>query len=317
MKSIIFPEKEVAILLETSAKLPDPAPGEVTVKTVGCGICQVEIKTFKGLLDPAFPAHSLGHESVGFVDKVGSDVRDLHEGDFVTTLWAPGFNEQFNVRADWAVKLGEPDPENACHWISEPAACALNGFISADIKPGDRVCLLGAGYMGLLLTQIGQRSARSEFVVCDRVPGKLQHAMALGATSVIDANHTDVAEAAASRPFDLVIEATGAANMIQKSVECCRVGGRVVVFADHRHHRNETVDWAPFVEKAVTLAVSNPGSHPDFPAVWRQSVSLMKSGFFDQTSLISHRWNVEQCGEAMRDAAHPGEDYIKGYFSWE
>ncbi len=263
LKSIIFPEKEVAVLTETCASLPDPAPGEVTVKTVGCGICQVEIKKFQGLLDTAFPALSLGHESVGYVDKVGRDVRDLREGDFVTTLWAPGFDERFNVRADWAVKLDEPAAGKACHWISEPAACALNGFISAEIKPGDRVCLLGAGYMGQLLTQIGQRSARAEFVVCDRVPGKLQHALKLGATSVIDANHTDVAEAAASRPFDVVIEATGAAHMIQKSVECCRVGGRVVVFADHRHHRNETVDWAPFVEKAVTLAVSNPGSHLD------------------------------------------------------
>ncbi len=316
MKSIIFPERGGAILQETSASIPDPGPGKITVKSVGCGICQVELKKFKGLLDTSFPARFLGHESVGFVHRVGRAVSGLQEGDFVTTLWAPGFDEYFSVRADWAVKLDEPKPKDASLWISEPAACALNGFISAEIKPGDRVLLLGAGYMGLLLTQIGQRSPRSEFVVCDRVPGKLRHALQLGATSVIDGNDLDVAEAAASRPFDIVIEATGAANMIQKSVACCRVGGRVVVFADHRHHRDERVDWPPFVEKAVTLAVSNPGSHPDFPSIWRKSVSLMQAGLIDQSSLISHKWPVAQCAEAMQAAAHPDENYIKGYFSW-
>ncbi len=317
MKRIIFPQKEHAELEETGSPLPEPEAHEVTVQSIGCGICQVEIKSYKGQLGGSFPETRLGHESIGRVTKIGRDVKRLKEGEFVTTLWAPGFQEFFNVREDWAIAVPEPQPGQESSWISEPASCALNGLISADVQPGERVLLLGAGYMGLLLTQIFTRTPCAEFVVCDRIESKLEHALKLGATSVINGAKMDVfEEATRSGGFDVVIEATGAANMIARSILASKHGGRVIVFADHRHHRSEEMDWEPFIAKGVSLLPANPSSHPDFPEVWRKSVALLKAGIFDQRTLITHQWPVEECREAMATSANPPEDYIKGYFSW-
>jgi threonine dehydrogenase-like Zn-dependent dehydrogenase len=77
------------------------------------------------------------------------------------------------------------------------------------------------------------------------------------------------------------------------------------------------VDWAPFIEKASNIRISNPGSHPDFPSVWRKAVALMQAGYVDQTKLISHTWSAERGAEAMQASAHPNADYIKGYLSWD
>lgn len=105
MKRIEFPSKESAVLVDNAPEPGPPKTGEITVETDGCGICQQEIKQYKGLLGQAFPVTRLGHESVGRVVAVGEVVEALAEGDFVTTLWAPGFCERFNVQADWAMAL--------------------------------------------------------------------------------------------------------------------------------------------------------------------------------------------------------------------
>lgn len=317
MKQLVFPSPEKAVLEDSKKSIAPPAPNEVTVKTVGCGICQVEIKKYKGSLRNVFPEQELGHESVGYITAVGSEVEGLAIGDFVTTLWAPGFQEYFNVRSEWAIKLDPSAVENAAQWISEPAACALNGLISADVQAGEKVLLLGAGYMGQLLTQFFEHTPRSEFVVCDRIQSKLDLALEMGATGIINAANANIAEESMKRGyFDIVIEATGAPKMIQIANACVRTGGKVVVFADHRHNRDEVVDWAPFIEKAASIRISNPGSHPDFPGVWRKAVELMKAGFIDQGKLINYSWPIQDGAEAMQISSNPTQDYIKGYLSW-
>lgn len=311
MRRIIYPSKECAVLDDDGSPVPDPNPNEVIVRSAGCGICQEEIKKFLGKLGGPFPAERLGHESVGTVVKVGSEVKALREGDFVTTLWSPGFAEYFSVRQEWAIVVQKPEQEHAAEWISEPPACALNGLVSSNPQQGDRVLLIGAGYMGLLLTQVFKSSPCAEFVVTDLVDAKLEHAMQLGATGVVPA-----IELGSAGEFDIVIEATGGPRMIQRAVNLTRTGGKTVVFADHRHHHDEVMDWEPFISKGISLLAANPMSHADFPSVWRESVGMLVNGTFDQSSLISHQWKAEDCQLALETSASAGSNYIKGYLSW-
>ncbi|MEX0321491.1 MAG: zinc-binding dehydrogenase [Puniceicoccaceae bacterium] len=311
MRRIIYPSKEQAVLEDDGCPVPDPGPNEVIVQSSGCGICQEEIKKFLGTLGGDFPVNRLGHESVGTVVKVGSDVLTLKEGDFVTTLWSPGFAEYFVVREGWAVVIDKPERGNEALWISEPSACALNGLVRAEPGEDDRVLLIGAGYMGLLLTQVFKDSACAEFLVTDLVDSKLEHSLKLGATGVIPA-----AELQSAGEFNIVIEAAGGPNMIEQAIDLTCPGGKTIVFADHRHHQNEQMNWDPFISKGIALLAANPMSHPDFPIVWKDSVELLKDGTFDQSTLISHQWPVEDCQEALEYSSSPDSNYIKGYFSW-
>jgi threonine dehydrogenase-like Zn-dependent dehydrogenase len=316
-KKIIFPSKRTAELIEDPTPLPDPASHEVTVQTLGCGICQVEIKQFLGQLDTRYPLTHLGHESVGIVTEAGASVESLREGDFVTTLWAPGFHEYFNVRESWAIALPKPESGQEHLWISEPVSCALNGIISTDVQPGEHILLLGAGYMGLLLVQLLNHTPHAGLVASDRFADRLALADRLGATETILAAESALESYVSDHgKFHKVIEATGAPNMVQYAANYITKGGALIIFADKRHHRDETIDWFPFIDEGISILPANPGSSTDFPAVWRKSVDMMKAGRLDQSQLISHVWDAEDCQSAMEYASGGNRDYIKGFFRW-
>lgn len=67
--------------------LPEPAPDEVRVKVIVCGICRTDLhiveEDLPAIKRPIIP----GHETVGMVDRVGRNVRALKEGDRVGIAW--------------------------------------------------------------------------------------------------------------------------------------------------------------------------------------------------------------------------------------
>ena len=315
MKSrmVFFPAQGQAALGEI--EIPAPARGELLVHNLGCGVCQAEIKEFLGLFGHPYPLTRLGHEGIGRVVGMGPEVAGFREGDLVTTLWHPAFQEYNVVRADWAYVLPESAARDPAVWISEPAACALNGALAAAVEPGQRVLLLGAGYMGLLLVQCLRRAPLGELVVADLEPSRLQRATELGATAVV--HGADLPACVKERGgFDVVIEATGAANMIAHAADYLALRGRLVVFADHAHH-TETVPWARFGAQCLTVVFANPMLHRDFPENWRAAVRLMLDGKIDQSRLITHRLPAAQCQELMGIAASRRPEYVKGYLSWK
>lgn len=128
-------------------EIPDPAPAEVQVRCVANGICMLETSVFSG-------AESLstlplpGHEGVGVVVKVGREVEGLEEGDWVLcNSWRTLQHCKAN-RERQAMKLSEAQ-RDAATFLVEPAACVVTALRAYEVAPGDRVLILGAGFMGL------------------------------------------------------------------------------------------------------------------------------------------------------------------------
>ncbi len=68
------------------AEIPEPGDGEIRVKIKWVGICGSDVEAYRGTRRPEFlstPAR-LGHEVAGVIDKLGSNVIGLQEGDQVT-----------------------------------------------------------------------------------------------------------------------------------------------------------------------------------------------------------------------------------------
>src|ERR1700733_9232065 len=70
----------------TTIVVPDPGPGEATVRVQACGVCHTDLHYREGGINDDFP-FLLGHEAAGLVDAVGADVIDLSPGDFVILNW--------------------------------------------------------------------------------------------------------------------------------------------------------------------------------------------------------------------------------------
>src|SRR5881398_3540908 len=72
---------EVATVL-----VPDPGPGEVTVRVQACGVCHTDLHYREGGIGEDFP-YLLGHEAAGVVEAVGDGVTGVAPGDFVILNW--------------------------------------------------------------------------------------------------------------------------------------------------------------------------------------------------------------------------------------
>jgi S-(hydroxymethyl)mycothiol dehydrogenase len=66
--------------------VPDPGPGDVTVRVQACGVCHTDLHYREGAINDEFP-FLLGHEAAGLVEQVGAGVTDVAPGDFVILNW--------------------------------------------------------------------------------------------------------------------------------------------------------------------------------------------------------------------------------------
>jgi len=86
-------------LVLEEVELADPGPGEVLVRLVACGVCHTDMYTASGADPSGYAPTVLGHEGAGVVERCGSDVTLVSEGDHVVTLFSPQCGECVHCRS--------------------------------------------------------------------------------------------------------------------------------------------------------------------------------------------------------------------------
>ena len=312
-QQIHIPEAGRAELREID--VPDPGPDEVQVQCVVNGICMYEVSMFAGI-EPLLPSgSSYGHEGIGRVTKLGGNVKNVREGDWL--LCGPWVSVQ-NVPAAGVATFSKP-PDDPTVAIAEPAWCVVIAAPHYEISPGDRVLLMGAGYMGLLNVQMLAHYPLADLVVTDVKQANLDLAREFGATEIIRADTNDGRarlEELRADPFDCVIEAAGVAETLQSAADLTRVGGRLALFA--WHHQPRTLNLTPWHMQGLKILSTAPGIGKDSALDHaRRAIRLIENGTFDQTKLITHRFRAADAQEAMEVSTARAGDYIKGVFLFE
>lgn len=297
----------------TEVEVPAPGPGELLVEVKANGICRGDIALFKGELNHGYPLFH-GHEPAGIVVETGQGVKDFQPGDKVTFLGSPSFRRHFIAQAGRAMKI----PDNAADlalWVSEPVACAANGAQLPLYRLGDRVALLGCGYMGLLLLQALPREVFSRLVVADPDPQRLSLARSLGAPEAYNPNESDLeALAKENDGFDVVIEASGAKGTLSLATNMLRRGGTLNIFG--WHGGEEAVPTSKWHFQGLKVLNTAPGFAEDFIVHFRAAVALMAMGRIDQKPLISHRFPLSESQKALEVAAGKKQGYLKGVITF-
>jgi S-(hydroxymethyl)mycothiol dehydrogenase len=85
VRGVVARGKGAPVSLETVV-VPDPGPGEATVRVQACGVCHTDLHYREGAINDDFP-FLLGHEAAGVVDAVGEGVTDVAPGDYVILNW--------------------------------------------------------------------------------------------------------------------------------------------------------------------------------------------------------------------------------------
>jgi len=289
--------------------IPNPGPDQVQVRCVANGICMFEVSLFTGAEPATFP-RVVGHEGIGVVTKAGTNVHHLQEGDVVD---CGNWSVLQNMDARRAHKFTAP-PTDPALALSEPVGCVVNALYAYDITPGDRVLLLGAGFMGLLNLQGLAHYPLSELVVTDIKQSNVQLAREFGATDAIQSGTSEgdarLEELTAS-PFDLVVETSGAERAIQMAGTFTRPGGRLAIFS--WHHAPRLLDIGLWHTRGLKVLNTAPGIGADRNIDNRtRAIRLLERGVFDLHKLVTHRHSVLDVQEAMELAAQRPEGYIKG-----
>lgn len=291
--------------------VPEPRGREVLVKTEACGICMGEVHTFTGKPKPTYPA-LIGHEGVGTVAAVGDQAVALKPGDRVTTLGWPVLAEYYRTVEDQAARL-PPGVAKPWLWISEPVACAVNGVRGANVEVGDDVCIVGCGYMGLLLLQALPRSYMGTLIAVDIDDEKLILAKRFGAEVTLNPRRSDALKetlAVLGRRADVVFEAAGVPGTISLATGLTRNGGKLVIFGYHVD--DEVVPTSEWHVRGLHVLNTAPQFSPDFTREFQTAAKLMRRGVFNQEPLVTHLFSFDQAQEALEVAQLRPRGYIKG-----
>ena len=261
MKGIFVTAKDETDILE----LPEPeiGPYEALVEVLACGICNsTDWKIIEGeFVSGTFPV-LLGHESVGRVIRVGSEVRSFRVGDQVLrsrledahvpypggrSCWG-GFVERAIVTDVWAQKGAAynafPHPQQIVPpHISPVQAVAtitlketISCLDSSDVSPGQSLAIVGTGPVAQSLVLFAKLSGIAPVVVFGRREKWAQRFAELGADGyvVADAAGNDVPPAVQSildqGGFDRAIEAVGARVALSTCLQVVKPDGRVNIY---------------------------------------------------------------------------------------
>ncbi len=298
----------------------DPGPGEIETEAVCGAVCTHEVSLFLGdLTHPRYPMVP-GHEAVHRVTKVGKDVTHVKEGDYVSACWYMGqWSRKVIGPASMAYKL--PDAmEDFSDWIVEPAASAVNALWHMDIRPGDRVLLIGTGFMGLLLTQLVSRYPLAEFVTCDPKPFSCQIAKRCGAWETIllsDPASKMRLEEMGTGHFDVVIECSGSQSGLDCAVDMCGMAGKIYLFGWHRKLR--TIDLKLGHLRGQQIVHTSPATDTGmaYERFWPKTIAMLEAGVLDLPILMSHKYQAEDIVSCMRDSIERKDGFIKSCFYFE
>lgn len=265
--------------------IPVCGPGQVLVRTAGCGVCEGDVFQYANRMARQGQAEDfirLGHEGSGVVAEVGSQVTEFKEGDRVTSLYGD-YAEYFLAERTHLTRL--PAGIEVKMALGEPLACCMSAARRFGIRMGDRVALVGCGYMGLSCLQLARLQGAAEVVAFDLLDWRLETARKMGADRVMNSAGAlpDIGE------FDVAIEATGAAPAIDFCVKLLRHHGTMNLVGYHQSNGGvRQIDMKTWNYKALTVVNGHVRDEIEKLSAMQAALNLAAHGKLDSTVLVTN-----------------------------
>ncbi|MGO1538457.1 MAG: alcohol dehydrogenase catalytic domain-containing protein [Leucobacter sp.] len=322
MKALVFTalgESEV-----TEVAKPTPGPGEVLVRVDATGFCHTDLDVLHGRYPASFPRIPC-HEYAGTVVEAHDKADEYLIGKLVAidpllscgecrnclrgfgnlcpTIQAYGSDVDGGA-AEYSVVSAHNvhdatglAPHIAA--LAEPFACILNGIQRSGIGPEDRVAVVGAGpigmMMGVLLATLGVTSA----AVFDVAEARLSQAHKFGFT---ETHHvvSDLTTAAGGERYDAVFDATGRPAVVQQCLALLEDAGTLVPFGVCPPGSEVTLDPNEVYARQLRIigSFSLSGTVP-------AALELLRETKFDVGALVTDRYDFVDAKQAFERIGSP------------
>jgi L-iditol 2-dehydrogenase len=319
--------------------VPKPGPGEVLLQVARVGVCGSDLAILRGKHPYARPPLVLGHEVSGVVCQLGPDGEGPPPGTRVTVIphlvcgqcracRAERYNlcnrlrclgaQADGAHAEYLVMPAEmvlPLPEGmslADGALVEPAAVAYHGIRRAEIRPEDRVLVIGAGPIGAFAAQAARALGARAVYVADLLESRLALARQLGADGTIDTSRESLAEGLTRlgldpAEIDVFADCVGGAGaVLDQCLALANRGSRLVMLGvlGTDYHLPHLPD---FVEHELTLL----GTTMYTPRDYREVLALLAAGQIRTEGIITHRYPLERAPEVLAAMEAHRDRYFK------
>jgi 2-desacetyl-2-hydroxyethyl bacteriochlorophyllide A dehydrogenase len=311
---------------------PRIGPDEILLQVKACGICQTDLKIYKGEIPPPIVTlpHTPGHEVAGVVVDVGKEVRAIQKGD-VGMLYIyvacrecgacleghenlcpnlkrvgfelpGGYAEYVRVPAYAFCPFDKRLPFEEMAILTDAVATSYHAIVTlADVKLGQSVLIVGAGGLGIHGVQIAKLTG-AQVIVADRKEDALRLAERFGADVLVDSGKGPleaIREATRGKGVDAVIECVGAKETLSWSLPSLRKGGKLIIVG--------YVPGQPFPLDTMAMHYNEwdiKGSRLCTKAELLQVIRLVEKGAIKP--VISKRFPLEKANEALKELSLGG-----------
>ena len=257
--------------------------------------------------DDALPA-GWGYQHVGRVIETGPDVAELAVGDL---LYINADHKEYVVTREDGLLIKVPedvDPRQAA--LFGMSSVAMHSCRHAELRMGERVLVVGQGFIGQMAAQIASVMG-ARVSVCEVDPRRLELARRIGAAEeVFDVAGDGWEKQVADGAFDALIDVAGVAGMEDRMIRALRSRGRLLLIAG-RFHVHYTFNLGQARE--ITIRQNTGYDRDDLANLCR----LIRRGLVDIAPLLQDVVPVTEARrvyDTLRDAP---QELLGTVFVWE
>ncbi len=319
---------------------PTPKEKQVVVKLEYVGICGSDVHYLENGRIGDFVVEGdfiLGHECAGTVVELGDGVQNLKVGDRVAL--EPGItcgqcefckSGKYNLCPDVEFLATPPYqgclenyiafPENMCFKLPdnistkegalvEPLSVGMHAAKQGRVTLGSSVVILGAGCIGLCTLLACKAFGATDITVVDVIPKRLDFAMKLGATRVINGKDVNAVEEydkiTNNVGADIVIETAGSTVTIGQTPYMVKRGGTIVLVGMAPKDIIE-FNFAKIMAKEAEIQTVFR-----YRNIYPMAIKAISKGIIDVSGIVTHEFTFDETAKAFHTAIHDKSDVVK------
>ncbi len=327
---------------------PHAGLGEAVIRVTLTTICGTDLHIVRGEY-PVKPGLVIGHEPVGVIEELGPDVAGYQIGDRVLVgaitpcgqcraclsghLSQCGHGGSYEALGGWRfgntingaqaeyllvphaqanlAKIPHNLTDEQVVLLSDIASTGFSGAESGNVRIGDAVVIFAQGPIGLCATAGAKLMGAALIIAVDANASRLAMARRMGADEVLNFREVDVVaevKKLTDGGADVAIEALGTAQTFESALRCLRPGGTLSSLGVYSGKLQVPHDaFAAGLGDHRIVTTLCPGGKERM----RRLLSLVQSGRFDPTPLITHRFSLDEITEGYRLFGEQSDGVLK------
>lgn len=325
-KAVVFPEANKFEM--TQLELEKPGPGDIVVKTLISAISPgTERWVLRGKhIGTRFPCVP-GYHRIGIVEESGKGVKNFRVGDIV---YGSGNRWQGDIVSMWGAHLGLSVGNWAGYRFLDSslpkrleletmafailAGVANRGIRFCDVKAGQRVLIIGAGFIGICASQlVSLRGAHPVLLEIDPEHIAFAKQLIQNVLSPKDEKLKEALQELAPNGFDVLYDTVGDAATTDRMVQHMRGQGTLLLQAQYFDKERCALDLDQIKIRELTVKTTCGTDDQD----WAETINNIRSRLLKIAPLITHRFEAANALKGY-ELLHTGKPFNLGIvFRWD